>query len=119
MKYLRTVAKDKVIKSLYSLSRNIKFQVFTNNNQVCKNLLLHKKAKSYSHWVVTITSETVNLDQLECRKINSPPQEFMLKLFVNLPMLSPQTCIYIHGLQWPFLYHLEHTTSTPETETYS
>ena len=37
-------------------------------------MLLYKKtanAKSYSHWPVTITSETVNLDQSECRKINS------------------------------------------------
>ena len=34
-------------------------------------MLLYKKtanAKSYSHWPVTITSETVNLDQSECRK---------------------------------------------------
>ena len=30
-----------------------------------------KKAKSNSHWSVTITSETANLDQSECRKINS------------------------------------------------
>ena len=32
-------------------------------------MLLYKKtanAKSYSHWSVTITSETVNLDQSEC-----------------------------------------------------
>ena len=27
------------------------------------------KAKNYSHWPVTITLETVNLDQSECRKI--------------------------------------------------
>ena len=30
-----------------------------------------KKAKVYHYWSVTITSETVNLDQSECRKINS------------------------------------------------
>ena len=30
-----------------------------------------KKVKSNSHWSVTITSETANLDQSECRKINS------------------------------------------------
>ena len=33
--------------------------------------ILKKKAKSNSHWSVTITSETANLDQSECRKINS------------------------------------------------
>ena len=30
-----------------------------------------RKAKDYSHWPVTIASETVILDQSECRKINS------------------------------------------------
>ena len=37
-------------------------------------MLLCKKqqnAKSYSHWPVTITSKTMNLDQSECRKINN------------------------------------------------
>ena len=31
---------------------------------------LYTKAKSYSLWLVNITSETVNLDQSECRKID-------------------------------------------------
>ena len=58
---------------------SINFQVFTSGGQetlkkFILNMLLYKKtanAKSYSHWPVTITSEAVNLDQSECRKINS------------------------------------------------
>ena len=40
-------------------------------------MLLCKKqqnAKSYSHWPVTITSKTMNLDQSEWRKINNHPE---------------------------------------------
>ena len=55
------------------------FQMFTNNNQQTsikshfKFITVRKKhkAKSFSHWSVTITSETVNFGQSECRKINS------------------------------------------------
>ena len=49
------------------------------------NLLLCKKtpkAKSYCRWSVTITSsETVNLDQSECRKINSHLKIYTKQLF--------------------------------------
>ena len=41
---------------------------------MASNLLLEKKMQkdnSYSHWSVTMTSETVNLDQSGRRKINS------------------------------------------------
>ena len=71
---------------------SINFQVFTNNNQyiVQKLYYLHycniiltfiylillykrrQKAKNHSHWPVTITSETVNLDQSKCRNQQSP-----------------------------------------------
>ena len=57
---------------------NINFLVFINNNQPnCKYTLQTycciKNPKSYSiysYWPVIITSEKVNLEQLECSELN-------------------------------------------------
>ena len=45
-----------------------------------------EKAESYSHWSVIITSEAVNLDQSECRKINSH-----LEIYTNGLLLYAKT----------------------------
>ena len=48
-----------------------------------------KKVKSNSHWSVTITSETANLDQSECRKINSH-----LEIYTNIYELPHAPVIF-------------------------
>ena len=45
--------------------------------------ILNKNTKSYSHWPVTIASESVDLDQSDGRKINSH-----LKIYTNMPYCS-------------------------------
>ena len=107
-----------MITSLYSLSRrrryrlvitepeatncfSINFQVFTNNNQLYKHYknslqiyycIEKQKSKSHSHWSVTITSETANLDQSECRKINSHLEIYTKSIYTLL-----QTKFTIHA----------------------
>ena len=54
-----------------------------------------KKVKSNSHWSVTITSETANLDQSECRKINSHLEIYTNSLYI-LSFLCLDTVAYGH-----------------------
>ena len=49
--------------------------------------ILKKKAKSNSHWSVTITSETANLDESECMKITSHLEICTNYLYVNAYIL--------------------------------
>ena len=68
---------DKEITSLYSHSFSINLKRLANKNQHnftkihFKFITVLKRQKTYSHWSVTITAETVNFDQSESRKINS------------------------------------------------
>ena len=50
--------------------------------------------KSNSHWSVTITSETANLDQSGCRKINSH-----LEIYTNMHESSDESLLLMTGEQ--------------------
>ena len=43
-----------------------------------------KKVKSNSHWSVTINSETANLDESECRKINSHLEIYTKYIYIYI-----------------------------------
>ena len=67
MKYLKTM-----FGCFFGLLSNTIFFNFHNFQLLRQNEQpLKKNAKSDSHWLVVITSETVNFDQSECTKINS------------------------------------------------
>ena len=56
-----------------------------------------KKVKSNSHWSVTITSETANLDQSECRKINSHPEIYTKRRYF-LRCFCKSSLLLLHAL---------------------
>ena len=56
-----------------------------------------KKVKSNSHWSVTITSETANLDQSECRKINSHLEIYTNAFYVFFKMAAHFSVVSGHS----------------------